>query len=584
MKHLLLIALALISIKASSQDTLIRSFNATVTFQSFVSTPSGRFSGIISVNDQTNTYLADSVKVNDLVYSSSGSLYVVDTVGTATLFSVPITIRRISGANVAPTGIGDIFRPTKNYGLYTFTPNNQNGISSQGQFIKLTGVINRIDSIAKDISTKTGGTVAPSSQTAGQVAYFSGNDTLAGSNNLFWDNANVRLGIGTTTPSHRFEIKSLVSSTIRLNNTSVGAGSILFASNDTTQWAVGANAGERDWSILNPSDSTYSVFIKKSNSNVGIKNIAPTEALHVKGKVKVDTLPFSSDYLVTANSSNVFGRITPAQLLDSLNKIVNYTYLNSTGNDLSTPMNDSIINLAKVHAYVLRVQSGASSHALCNFNPPGEDDLGKIITITAYDDDSTYDVILSGIRVGSDEPISYTMSSFQSIVLSAKKTPEGNRWVVVANTVATVDLSTYATKTFVNTLLSRDTITSGTLTSGSVTVQYSLFGTGTPTLTSPTAGSYTFTMPANTDFRSIVVTGNTNTLDGALAFTFTVNNSANASDQYFNVQMYSVGTNGLVDQHATGTNNTQTVSSNITTMVFPGMGLFGLSGFRIILR
>ena len=36
---------------------------------------------------------------------------------------------------------------------------------------------------------------------AGQVSYFSGGTTLAGTNNLFWDNTNVQLGIGTNAPS-----------------------------------------------------------------------------------------------------------------------------------------------------------------------------------------------------------------------------------------------------------------------------------------------------------------------------------------------------------------------------------------------
>jgi hypothetical protein len=49
-----------------------------------------------------------------------------------------------------------------------------------------------------------GGTIGGSG-TAGQVAYFSGSTTLASSGNFLWDNANGRLGIGTT-PSYRFHV------------------------------------------------------------------------------------------------------------------------------------------------------------------------------------------------------------------------------------------------------------------------------------------------------------------------------------------------------------------------------------------
>ncbi len=41
---------------------------------------------------------------------------------------------------------------------------------------------------------------------AGQVAYFTGATTQAGSNNLFWDNTNGRLGIGTNAPAYLLDV------------------------------------------------------------------------------------------------------------------------------------------------------------------------------------------------------------------------------------------------------------------------------------------------------------------------------------------------------------------------------------------
>jgi hypothetical protein len=583
MKHFLSIAFVFLSLCVHSQDTLIRSFNATATFSGFSVTNTGRYAGTLNVNDQSGTYYADSVKVNDYVFASNGTLYVVDTVGSASLFSVPVTIRRISGQNVSPIGVGDVFRPTKNYGLYTFTPDNQNGISSQAQFIKLTGAINRIDSIAKDISTKTGGVIAPNTQSAGQIAYFTGNDTLSGSNNLFWDASNNRLGIGTTTPGQAIEIKRNIS-TIRMNSSLVGNGNITFGKNDTIRWNLGTVNTLNDFGLYNSQDSIFTLMAKTGTNRVGIRTDAPTEALHVKGKVRADTLNSTLNFLVTADSSGVLGRVTPTVLLDSLYRTISYTYWSTTGADLTATNTDSIIARAKVHAWTLRAESGAISNVLANFNFPLDSDLGKTIVITGEDESSSYGVQLSGVLLYGVLETAYNMIDDQSITLSAQKTSSGNRWVIVSNSIDVIDPSTYATRAYVNNLLSRDTITSGSLTSGSVTVNYSLFGTGTPTLTSPTAGSFTFTMPANTDFRSIVVTGNSNNLNGSLEFIFAVNNTANSSDQHFNVQMYDIATNALVDQHATSTNHTQTVSSNTTTMVFPGMGLFSVTGFRIILR
>lgn len=584
MKHILSIALIFLSLCVHGQDTLIRSFNATVTFSTFTVTNTGRYAGILNVNDQTGTYYADSVKVNDYVFASNGTLYVIDTVGAASLFSVPVTIRRISGQNVAPIGVGDVFRPTKNYGLYTFTPDNQNGISSQAQFIKLTGAINRIDSIAKDISTKTGGVIALDTQSAGQIAYFTGNDTLAGSNNLFWDAANNRLGIGTTTPTHRIEVKTSNQSIIRLNHTgSAGAGAILFSSLDTNIWNLGAT-GLKDFRLLNIEDTISSLYVSRLDNKVGVRTESPTEALHVKGKIRADTLSSALNFLVSADSSGVLGRVAPAILLDSLYRTISHTYWSSTNADLSTAKTDSIVALGKVHAITMRLASGSIGNVEINFTAPDEADLGKIIAITAEYESFAHKIQVGGIRIGGIDYPYYDMADRQSIVISAQKASDGNVWVLVANTLNVVDSTIYATRSYVNNIVSRDTITNGTLTSGSVTVNYSLFGTGTPTLTSPTAGSYTFTMPANTDFRSIVVTGNSNNLNGSLEFIFSVNNTANSSDQYFNVQMYDVANNAFVDQHAISTNHTQTVSANTTTMVFPGMGYFSVTGFRIILR
>ena len=42
--------------------------------------------------------------------------------------------------------------------------------------------------------------------TSGQVSYWSGTSTQAGSNNLFWDNTNGRLGIGTNAPINKIHI------------------------------------------------------------------------------------------------------------------------------------------------------------------------------------------------------------------------------------------------------------------------------------------------------------------------------------------------------------------------------------------
>jgi len=54
----------------------------------------------------------------------------------------------------------------------------------------------------------TGGGGVGGSGTAGQVAFWSDPTTLTGVNELFWDNANKRLGIGTPNPNARLRVES----------------------------------------------------------------------------------------------------------------------------------------------------------------------------------------------------------------------------------------------------------------------------------------------------------------------------------------------------------------------------------------
>ncbi len=57
----------------------------------------------------------------------------------------------------------------------------------------------------------------------GQVAFWDGSaDTLAGSNDLYWDNTNSQLGIGTTSPQSKLHVHG---SSIRVSNSTTGSGS-----------------------------------------------------------------------------------------------------------------------------------------------------------------------------------------------------------------------------------------------------------------------------------------------------------------------------------------------------------------------
>ena len=66
----------------------------------------------------------------------------------------------------------------------------------------------------------TSSTLNTGSGTSGQVTFWNGTNSITGSNNLWWDNTNARLGIGTSTPSRALS----VASDADINNLRVGKG------------------------------------------------------------------------------------------------------------------------------------------------------------------------------------------------------------------------------------------------------------------------------------------------------------------------------------------------------------------------
>jgi hypothetical protein len=63
---------------------------------------------------------------------------------------------------------------------------------------------------------------------SGQVAYWSGTGTQTGSNNLFWDNANGRLGIGTSTPTINLQVETSVNSSAGIYTRNSNSGNLAY--------------------------------------------------------------------------------------------------------------------------------------------------------------------------------------------------------------------------------------------------------------------------------------------------------------------------------------------------------------------
>jgi hypothetical protein len=130
------------------------------------------------------------------------------------------------------------------------------------------------------------GTITGSGAT-GQVSFFNGSSTLAGNNNLFWDNTNSRLGIGTITPGQALDIHSTGNTLVQLNNTSTGNSNIAFQNQNVAKWRVGNvyNAGANSFDILNATTNTTALSINNTNNYITINGIVDTGTNEIAASV-----------------------------------------------------------------------------------------------------------------------------------------------------------------------------------------------------------------------------------------------------------------------------------------------------------
>lgn len=147
-------------------------------------------------------------------------------------------------ANIPTAGIvGRMFISTDTYAFYRDTGSGWDLIGGPG-----TGTI-----------TGSGAT--------GQVSFFSGSSVLSGSNNLFWDSANNRLGIGTSTPGVPLDIHT-TGTGLSINGTSTNNAFQTFQNAGTGKWRIGNNysAGSNYFSIYDVSNTTERLKIENTGA------------------------------------------------------------------------------------------------------------------------------------------------------------------------------------------------------------------------------------------------------------------------------------------------------------------------------
>jgi hypothetical protein len=155
--------------------------------------------------------------------------------------------------------------------------------------------------------------------TSGQVAFFNGTSSITGESNLFWDSTNDRLGIGTTSPSHRLQILGGPNDGIRITDT-LGNARILLMPSGTENGELNLinNLGDPTTYLGGSNQANY---VNRQGGNFLIGTITDTgDRLRVNGNTFTDTITtlrpdtesISSAWRLGLASS---GTITPDRLI-----------------------------------------------------------------------------------------------------------------------------------------------------------------------------------------------------------------------------------------------------------------------------
>jgi len=153
---------------------------------------------------------------------------------------------------------------------------------------------------------------------AGQVTFFSAASTVTGDNNLYWDNTNKRLGVGTTSPDRKFEVASTGTGEMCITG---ATGSRLYF-RPTTSYSPGGNFGIlvtgsggpsylSTMTITGYNNGLNTVMTLKGDGNVGIGTATPVAKLQVEGSFISSGISqlgtTGADVLLTSSSAGNVG-------------------------------------------------------------------------------------------------------------------------------------------------------------------------------------------------------------------------------------------------------------------------------------
>lgn len=184
-----------------------------------------------------------------------------------------------------------------------------------------TGHVTAIDVSTVTIPTDPGGTVKGTG-TATRVAFWSASDTITSDADLYWDNTNKRLGIGTTTPAVKLQVYGSAMPATG-DAASVEDMFTLYRNGSATVWAGGATLAlgrystgggsapksRLDFKLKNAAGSNTdlpetTVMTMQSNGNVGIGTVSPDAILNISKTSFSTTFTSADSYIRIGKGEN----------------------------------------------------------------------------------------------------------------------------------------------------------------------------------------------------------------------------------------------------------------------------------------
>jgi hypothetical protein len=209
-----------------------------------------------------------------------------------------------------PAFYADIFanRPVAGYNGRVFISTN-------------TFLIYRDNGVSWDLIGGGGPGTITGSGTATQIAFFNSGTNLTSDPNLFFDNTNIRLGIGTNSPGANIDVHGTANVLMQLNNVDVTANAnttIAFQNQSIAQWRLGnyPNSGQQIFKIYDVTNTRDALTIIGTQINTALDFTAAnitgnilvksggTSLQFLKADGSVDSTSYQPNITLTTTGTN----------------------------------------------------------------------------------------------------------------------------------------------------------------------------------------------------------------------------------------------------------------------------------------